>query len=144
VVNRAILVEPPLFALITAATEGMSADVEEIRSAAEEGGEEAAYDLYLSGELPTLGSGADRLASRADRGPDAAHSFLVELPAVPAWPMEPTRIAAIEADVQIATTPSASPLLLEAANAVAPRIPGAERVFTERDDTEAIVELLKP
>ncbi len=134
--------EPPLFALITAATEGMSADVEEIRNAAEEGGEEAAYGLYLAGELPTLGAGAERLAGRADRGPDAAHSFLVELPAVPAWPMDPARIASIEAAVQIATTPSAGPLLLEAANAVAPRIPGAERVFTERDDTEAIVELL--
>ena len=141
-VNRAILVEPPLFALLTAATGGMSADVGEIRNAAEEGGEEAAYELFLGGELPTLGTGADRLDDRADRGPTAAHSFLVELPAVPAWPMEPTRVAEIKTEVSVATTPSSSPLLLEAANAVVPRIPGAQRVFTERDGPDAIVELL--
>ncbi len=142
VVTRAILVEPPLFALLTAATEGMSADVAGIRNAAEEGGEEAAYDLFLGGELPTLGTGAGRLAGRADRGPNAAHSFLVELPAVPAWPMEPDRIADMKAGVTVATTPSSSPLLLEAANAVTPRIPEAKRVFTERDGPEAVPELL--
>ncbi|MGK2956002.1 MAG: alpha/beta fold hydrolase [Solirubrobacterales bacterium] len=141
-VKRAILVEPPLFALVTAATGGMSADVEEIRNAAEEGGEEAAYGLFLAGELPTLGSGADRLNQKADHGPNAAHTFLVELPAVPAWPMDPNRIAGIRAGVTVATTPSTSPLLLEAANAVAPRIPGADRVFTTRDGTEAVTELL--
>jgi len=142
VVTGAILVEPPLFALLTAATEGMSADVAEIRNAAEEGGEEAAYELFLGGELPTLGTGADRLADKADRGPNAAHSFLVELPAVPAWPMEPARIDDIKAEVTVATTPSSSPLLLEAANAVAPRIPEAERVFTENDGPQAVIELL--
>ncbi|MGK2933220.1 MAG: alpha/beta fold hydrolase [Solirubrobacterales bacterium] len=141
-VTRAVLVEPPLFALLTAATEGMSADVAEIRHAAEEGGEEAAYDLFLGGELPTLGTGADRLAEKADRGPQAAHSFLVELPAVPAWPMEPARIAGLKAQITVATTPSSSPILLEAANAVTPRIPEAQRVFTERDGPDAVVELL--
>lgn len=141
-VSRAILVEPPLFALVTAATEGMSADVAEIRNAAEEGGEEAAYGLFLGGELPTLGCGAERLDDRADRGPNAAHTFLVELPAVPAWPMTPQRIGEIRAGVQVATTPSSPPLLLEAANAVAPRIPEAERVFTNHDGPEAVTELL--
>ncbi len=141
-VSRVILVEPPLFALITAATEGMSADVGEIRHAAEEGGEEAAYELFLTGELPTLGSGADRLGNLADRGPNAAHTFLVELPAIPAWPMDPARIAGLQAEVTVVTTPSTSPLLLEAANAVAPRIPGANRLFTERDGPDAVVELL--
>lgn len=141
-ISRAILIEPPLFALVTAATEGMSADVAEIRNAAETGGEEAAYGLYLGGELPTLGSGAERLANLADHGPEAAHTFLVELPAVPAWPMEPARIAEIQAEVQVATTPTTPPLLLEAANAVTPRIPEAERVFTQHDGPEAVTELL--
>ena len=141
-VKRAILVEPPLFALVTAATEGMSADVGEIREAAEEGGEEAAYELFLNGELPTLGTGADRLGDRADRGPNAAHAFLVELPAIPAWPMEPARIGDLGAEVVVATMPSSTPLLLEAANAVAPRLPEAERVFTGHDGPEAVVELL--
>lgn len=141
-VHRAILVEPPLFALLTAATEGMSADVAEIRRAAEEGGEEAAYGLFLGGELPTLGAGAGRLEGAAEFGPGAAHSFLVELPAVPAWPMEPARIAGTQADVLVVTTPSTPPILLEAANAVTPRIPEARRVFTQADGPEAVVELL--
>ena len=127
---------------MTAATEGMSADVAEIRNASGEGGEEAAYGLFLGGELPTLGCGAERLGEQADRGPDAAHTFLVELPAVPAWPMEPTRIAGLEVEVKVATTPSSPPLLLEAANAVTPRISGAERTFTQHDGPEAVTELL--
>ena len=56
--------------------------------------------------------------------------------------MDPVRIAALEAEVMVATTPSSSPLLLEAANAVSPRIPGAERAFTENDGPEAVGELL--
>jgi len=142
-ISQAILVEPPLFGLVTAATEGMSSDVVEIRDAAENGGEQAAYELFLAGELHTLGSGTERLGSLADRGRLAAHTFLVELPAVPAWPLDPQRIAAIEAGVKVATTPSTPPLLLEAANGIAPRIPEAERLFTVRDGPRAVQELLE-
>jgi pimeloyl-ACP methyl ester carboxylesterase len=142
-VTEAILVEPPLFGLIPAATEGMSADVTAIREAAEDGGKEAAYDLFLSGGLPVLGSGAGRLAERADRGPLAPHTFLVETPAVPAWPLDPQRLAALEAGVRIATTPSAPPLLVEAAGLVAARIPGAEQTVTTGEGAGAVAELLK-
>ena len=43
----------------------------------------------------------------------------------------------------IATTPSTPPLLLEAANGIAPRIPEAERLFTVRDGPSAVQELLE-
>jgi len=142
-VHRVFLVEPPLFGLVTAATEGMSTDVVEIRDAAEEGGEAAAYSLFLSGQLHTLGCGAGRLGAAADRSRMAAHSFLVELPAVPAWPLDPQRLASIEAQVTVATTPSTPPLLLEAANGIVPRIPGAERAFTIRNGAAAVQELLE-
>lgn len=141
-VSEAILVEPPLFGAVTAATEGMSADVIEIRDAAEKGGKEAAYELFLSGALPTLGCGAGRLGNKAVRGPLAAHTFLVELPAIPAWPLDPQRLAGLEADVQLATTPSTPPLLTIAAEAVAPRIPAARRIETLHDGEEAVPELL--
>ena len=141
-VEQAILVEPPLFGLVTAATGGMSADVGEIRAAAEAGGKDSAYELFLSGQLHTLGSGAQRLDDRADRGPVASHSFLVELPAVPAWPIDPHRLAEIEADVVIATMPSTPPLLIRAAEGINPRIPGSNRVETVRDGDEALTELL--
>lgn len=141
-VESATLVEPPLFGLVTAATGGMSADVVEIRDAAEDGGKEAAYELFLNGRLPTLGCGAERLGASADRGPLAAHTFLVELPAVPAWPLDPHRLAAIQAEVVVATTPSTPPLLMRAAEGITPRIPGAERICTVRDGDEALIELL--
>lgn len=140
--DQAILVEPPLFGLVTAATEGMSSDVVEIRDAAETGGKEAAYELFLEGRLHTLGCGAGRLGAKADRGPMAARSFLVEIPAVPAWPLDPQRLAELDTDVTVATTPSSPPLLRMAAEQVAPRIPGARRVNTVRDGEEAVGELL--
>jgi len=141
-VRSAILVEPPLFGLVTAATGGMSSDVVEIRDAAEAGGKEAAYELFLAGQLHTLGCGAERLGAKADRGPSAPHTFLVELPAVPAWPLDPQRLAAIQAEVQVATTPSTPPLLMKAAEGITPRIPGAQRICTVRDGDEALTELL--
>ncbi len=141
-VNEAFLIEPPLFGLVTAATEGMSSDVVEIRDAAETRGKEAAYELFLAGKLHTLGCGAGRLGHKADRGSMAAHSFLVEIPAVPAWPLDAQRLATLDADVVVATTPSSPPLLLKTAEQITPRIPGARRVSTVRDGEEAVGELL--
>src|SRR5690606_16572340 len=106
------MIEPPVFGSVTAATEGMSADVAAIRAVAETGGEEAAYGLYLDGELHTLGAGAERFTRFADRGPGPARAFLVEIPAVPAWPLDPVRLAGLEAAVGVVTAPS-TPALLE-------------------------------
>jgi pimeloyl-ACP methyl ester carboxylesterase len=142
-IGTAVLVEPPVFDVLTAATPGMSEDVARIREAATAGGEGAAYEAYLAGELETLGAGASRYAHLADRSPRAAHSFLVELPAVPAWPLDPGRVAAIGAEVLVATTPSSPPLLLEAADALSSRIPGSRRVLAEGDVPAAVPALLR-
>ncbi|MCO5316110.1 MAG: alpha/beta hydrolase [Solirubrobacterales bacterium] len=141
-VAAAILIEPPLFDALPAATGGMSTDVEAIRSAAGEGGETAAYELFLEGRLPVLGAGADRFLPVADRRPAAAHTFLVELPAPTAWPLDPVRLASLEAEVTVATCPSTPPLLIEAADSLIGRIPGATRVTTRQEPTEAPAELL--
>lgn len=141
-VGRAFLIEPPVFGAISAATEGMSADVDAIRAAADEGGEEAAYELFLAGDLRTLGLGAERFAGSAERGPTAARSFLVELPAVPAWPLDPVRLAGLEAEVTVVTLPSTPALLRHAAEAVADRVPGAETVHSSRDGIGSIPGLL--
>lgn len=140
---RAFLIEPPVFGAISSATEGMSADVEAIRAAAGEGGEAAAYELFLTGELRTLGLGAERYADYADRGPAAARSFLVELPAVPAWPLDPVRLATLEAEVTVVTLPSTPDLLRWASDAVADRVPGAETVHASRDGIPAIAALIQ-
>ncbi|MCB0857758.1 MAG: alpha/beta hydrolase [Solirubrobacterales bacterium] len=141
-VARVFMIEPPVFGAIRAATEGMSADVDQIRLAASEGGEEAAYELFLSGELPTLGAGAERFADRADRGQHAARAFLVELPAVPAWPLDPVRLATLEAEVTVVTLPSTPALLKRAADAVTERVPGAESIHSSRDGADAVAPLI--
>jgi len=137
-VDRAFMIEPPVLGALSAATEGMSADVEAIRAAAEAGGEEAAYELYLAGGLPTLGAGAERFAAEADRGPYAARAFLVELPAVPAWPLDPVRLAGLEAEVAVVTLPSTPALLASAAETVVERVPGATAVRATRDGVSAV------
>ncbi len=141
-IERVMLIEPPLFGLVTSATEGMSSDVDEIRDAAHLGGELAAYELFLAGRLHTLGCGAGRLGESAARGQTAAHTFLVELPAVPAWPIDSTRLALLEADSLVATLPSTPPLLADAAERIALRIPGCERVSTLTEGPEAAAELV--
>lgn len=145
-VERAILVEPPLLDTITDATEGMSHDVAAIREAAEDGGEDAVWRLFLAGGLPTLGAGAGRLApevgEQAPAGPTAAHTLLVELPAVPAWPLDPVRIADLKVPVTVATTPSTPELLGRAADALLPRIPGAVRVEATEEAPAAAAALI--
>ncbi len=140
--DRAFLIEPPVFGAISAATGGMSADVEAIRAAAAEGGESAAYELFLAGDLRTLGVGAERFSQYADRGPSAARSFLVEIPAVPAWPLDPVRLAGLESEVSVVTLPSTPVLLKKAAEAVADRVPGAATIHANRDGIAAIPTLL--
>jgi pimeloyl-ACP methyl ester carboxylesterase len=142
-VESAVLLEPPLFDTLTRATEGMSHDVAAIRDAAEQDGEETVWRLYLAGGLPTLGAGAQRLAAGSgDAGPAAAHTLLVELPAVPAWPLDPVRITGLDAEVTVATMPSTPGLLVEAADALVPRIPGATRQAAGEDGPQAVPGLL--
>jgi pimeloyl-ACP methyl ester carboxylesterase len=142
-VERAVLLEPPVLDTQTEATEGMSDDVAAIRDAAAEDGEAGVWELFLSGGLPTLGAGAARLGADADPGPGAAHTLLVELPAVPAWPLDPGRAGGLEVPVVVATAPSSPPLLVEAADALARRLPGSERLAAERDGPSGLAGLLR-
>ena len=142
IVDRVVMVDPPLFGTLPEATPGISADVELIRSVVEEDGESAAYELFLSGALTTLGAGAERLGPLAFRGPSGPRSLLVELPAVPAWPMDPARLARLAAPVTVATTPTAPPVLAEAAAAFATRLGESEQIGLESDGPPAVAEAL--
>lgn len=141
-VSWAVMIEPPVLGLLPEATEGMSADVEAIRAAAAEGGASAAWELFLAGRLPTLGAGAERFRDFADHGPEAPRTFLVELPAVPAWPLDPVRLARLEAEVTVATCPSTPQLLRDAAGSITGRIPGCQLIETGSEPAAAPAELL--
>ena len=137
------MIDPPIFGLLTDATPGVSIDTERVREAVEQGGPAAAYELFLAGDLTTLGAGAERLGRLADRGPGAPRSFLVELPAVPAWSLEPERFRRLEAPVSIASAPDSPAILRRAADSVVDRIPGARRLDLASAGPAAAVEALQ-
>lgn len=141
-VDRVVMVDPPLFGTLPDATAGISADVELIRAAVEEQGEGAAYELFLSGALTTLGAGADRIGSHAFRGHGAPRSFLVEVPAVPAWPLDPVRLSPLAGRVTVASTATAPPVLLDAAAAFAARLDGSGPIGLETDGPHSVAEAL--
>lgn len=141
-IERVVMVDPPLFGTLPEATEGISSDVEHIRTTVEAEGEEAAYELFLSGGLTTLGAGAARLAPWAFRGPSGPRSLLVELPAVPAWSLDPSRLAPLAGRVTVASTATAPPVLTAAAAAFADRLEGAELIGLETDGPSSIAEAL--
>lgn len=141
-VERVVMVDPPIYGTLPSATEGISLDVEQIRDAVESDGEQAAYELFTSGALGTLGAGAGRLGSLAFTGPSAARSLLVELPAVPAWSLDPARLVPLSGRVTVGSTPTAPPVLAQAAAGFASRIGDTELIGLESDGPAAVAEAL--
>lgn len=135
------MIDPTILGLLTGATEGVSTDGELVREAVESGGAEAAYRLFLSGGLETLGAGAGRLGELADRGPLAPRSFLVELPAVPAWSLDPARFDDLQARVLLVSLGDSPELLREAADSLVERVPRAERFDLAATGAEALGEV---
>ena len=143
-VNASLLVEPPLLALVPEATPVISADVEAIRRAtlsasagvaeaadpreAAARGARAAAELYLSGDLEALGAGAGRipreLASEAAAGPFA---LFAEPPAVSAWTIPLAELGSLRAPAAIVAASSTPPFMRRAGEALAARMPAAER-----------------
>lgn len=124
-----ILIEPPLLAFVPAATEAMSADAAALRDAVAEGGPPAGLELLLSGGLETLGAGAGRIPARvADGARGTPLSMFAELGAVSAWELPIAEMATMRRPSRIVTSASTAPLLREAADALAARLSGAERV----------------
>jgi len=137
-----VMIDPPVLGLMTGATAGVSTDTELVRQAAERGGPDTAYEMYLAGELHTLGAGASRIGELADEGPEAARSFLVELPAVPAWSLDPDRFRRLDSKVFLVSVGDSPDLLRRAADTLVERIPGAERRELDSTGPGASVEAL--
>lgn len=128
-VNLATAIEPPVLGLLPDATAGLSRDVELVREAADGGDPGPAYELFLGGELTTIGAGAERFEDVADHGPESAHTLFVEIPAVPAWPIDSERINESGTTIRVLTVASTPPVLMEAANQLAVRLEHGERIF---------------
>ncbi len=136
-----LAVEPPLLALSPEATEGLSADVAAVSKAAEESGARSVVDLYLAGELPYLGPGAERVVTReASGGGDGLAakarpiSLFAELAAVSGWPMPLTQWPSSTVPVRIITGSATPAPLAEVAPLLAARIAGAIHLVVDAPD----------
>ena len=61
---------------------------------------------------------------------------------MPAWPLDPVRLAVLEPEIHVVTLPSTPDLLRLASETVADRVPGAESIRASRDGVAAISGLL--
>jgi len=127
--RAAVLIEPPLLAFVPEATEGLGADRQELSDAMAEGGQEAVTDLYLTGGLPFLGPGTERLpeavAAKARRRP---RSLFAELATVPAWSLNGAEMRALEAPSRIVVGSSTPAHLRTAADQLSQFLGGTELV----------------
>lgn len=125
----AVLIEPPLLAFLPDATEGLSSDRLTIEQALRDGGVAGAVELYMSGGLPFLGPGAERIPEPASNAARARPlSLFAELAAVPDWAVRPAQLRAVETRSLIVTGDSTPELLREAAVQLAARLGGSEPV----------------
>ena len=126
-VRGAVLIEPPILALVPEATELLSADRQTAEVAAAEG-RGAVVDLYLSGGLAALAAGVERLPPElATPGRERAASLIAELGSPTAWGMPIREMDRAERRALIVTSPSTPAVLLAAADATAERLAGGER-----------------
>jgi pimeloyl-ACP methyl ester carboxylesterase len=120
-VSSAVLIEPPLFQLLPAATEALSQDRHRLEIAAGSG--EDVIELYLSGALSALGPGVDRIPDpMAAAARERPASVVAELGIAAGWRMPLPRLASAESPSAIVTSGSTPALLREASGALAARL----------------------
>jgi pimeloyl-ACP methyl ester carboxylesterase len=121
-VHAAVLIEPPLLAFVPEATEALSSDGLALREAFEAGGAGRGLELYLSGALPALGPGAERIPAEISLPARSRPlTMFAELGAVAAWDLPPGRPSAPRpAEVVVAS--STPTLLRSASGALAARL----------------------
>jgi pimeloyl-ACP methyl ester carboxylesterase len=123
----ALMIEPPLLAFLTGATEVVAQDSEALREAVQGGGPAAAMDIFLSGRLTALGPGADRLPGHLTSGARGRPlSLFAELGAIPAWPLPLGPMAANRRPVRVVISKATPHLPGRAATKLAERLAHAE------------------
>jgi pimeloyl-ACP methyl ester carboxylesterase len=123
----AVLVEPPLLALVPEATETLSSDAAAMRHAVASGGPRVGLDLYVSGTLAAIGAGADRLPEDQLAGAlERPLSLFAELAAVPGWPLPLGELRFARAPSRIVVSDATPALIRRAADRLAARLAGAQ------------------
>jgi 3-oxoadipate enol-lactonase len=131
-VSAAVLIEPPLFQLLPAATEALSQDRHRLEIAAGNG--EDVIELYLSGALPALGPGVDRIPDAMAAARERPASVVAELGIAAGWTMPLSRLTSAGSPSAIVTSGSTPPLLREASEALAARLAQAGPQEVDADE----------
>jgi 3-oxoadipate enol-lactonase len=123
-----VLIEPPLLAFATEATEALSADGRLLRDTIAEQGRDAVADVYAAGAFEALGAGAGRLpAELRDTGPHATRALFAEIAAVPAWELPLAEMATTQVPAVIVTGAGTPALLRIAADGLAAALARSRR-----------------
>lgn len=123
----AVLIEPPLLALLPEATAALSDDRLALENAVADRGAQGAVALYLSGQLGALGAGAGRVpTSLTVEARERPAILFAELAAAARWSMPLLRLAAAERPSLIVTARSTPDLLRESAKALGARLAESE------------------
>ena len=133
-VSAVVLIEPPLLQLLPVATEALSEDRRRIEGAVTAG--EDVIGLYLSGALPALGPGTNRLPDpMAEAARERPASVLAELGIAAGWRTPLPRLARAERASAIVTCESTPPLLRQASGALADRLARSSTVDVDAGGT---------
>jgi len=132
--RAAVLIDPPLYAFVAAATEALSRERVVLEQALRAGGRGAAVDAYL------VARGCDE-AARAARARARPGTFFADYGALASWPVARRELRAITAPLVVIRSERAAPHDHDAAEALVALVPGARLVHGEKP-ARALAELL--
>ena len=89
--------------------------------------------LYLSGALPFLGAGAERIPPRLAGARERPASLFAELGAVPGWSLRPSLLAEVRLPSRIVVSSGTPSPLRRAAEELEPRLAGARALEVDGD-----------
>ena len=117
-VASAVLGNPPLFMFVPEATEQLAAQRAQLEEAMRAGGPEAGVEAWLGGRVD-----AEALA----RAKAAHRGFFADYAGLASWPASRRELRALDVPAVVLTSPSSSPHVVAAAEALAGLLPAAQR-----------------
>ena len=132
-VRGAVLVEPPVFQLVGAATEALAAERAALETAVRDAGPSGAVEGWV------MGHGGS--PERAARARDAAGAFFADYGALATWPISRRELRAMAVPIAVLVPAGAPPHVAAAARALAELLPDV-RLEDGDDPTAALTRLL--
>ena len=132
-VRAAVVIEPPLYPLVSGANEALAEERLRLEEALRGGGPQLAVKEFLGG----LRADERRLA----RALGAPAAFFADYGGLASWPVSRRELRRLEVPLTVLTAADSSPLAVRAADALAELVPGARRAHG-RSPADALAERL--